>query len=513
MIKRILKTLINRFTIVCLLVIVQLVLIYLTLSYLNSNFAVISTILNVISILVVVYILNSKGNPTYKIAWIVPIVVVPFIGGLLYLMIQSQTIRRTHRKRQEQIVAESALFLQQDTKIRQILQENHPQMAGLSHYALQSGGYPTVSKTVTQYLSSGEDFWRVLLEELERAERYIFLEFFIIGEGVMWNSILDILQKKVAQGVEVRILYDGMGSINRLPDNYARTLQEIGIQCRVFSPFVPFLSAYQNNRDHRKICVIDGRVAMCGGINLADEYVNIERRFGHWRDTAVLLKGDAAYSFAVMFLQNWRLSGAPPVQYESYRPTAAATAQFQDDGLVLAYGDSPIDDETVGEFVYLHIINNATRYIYITTPYLVLDYNMVSALTFAAKRGVDVKIIIPEIPDKWYMNTVAHSYFLELIEDGVQIFKYQPGFIHSKTFVSDDTTAVVGSINLDYRSLYLHYECAAWMYQSKAVGEVHDDFLHILNTFCYEITLESARRVNIFRRVFQSLLRLFAPLL
>lgn len=513
MIKKILKPVLNRLFLVGFLVLLQIAIIWVSMTSLSQTYFYISIVLTAVSFLVVIYLLNKRGNPTYKMAWIVPIVAFPIVGGLFYLIIQAQTLGKFLRRRMDSIQDESAPFLTQDKQIVDELRKTDPRIANTVQYMSVWGRYPAVKGTRTRYIISGEEKWRLMLEELEKAERYILLEYFIIGEGIMLESLLDVLGKKVAQGVEVLLLYDGMGSISTLPGNFSKRLNEIGIRCRVFSPFVPFLSAYQNNRDHRKICVIDGRVAFTGGINIADEYINVNRRFGHWRDTAIMVEGAAAYNLAVMFFQMWRMTDATPVNYAAYLPSEKDSASFSDDGYVLPYGDCPLDDENVGEFVYLDIINYATDYIYITTPYLILDYNFTSALAYAAKRGVDVKIIIPEIADKWYTQSVAISYFEELIEDGIEIYKYTPGFIHSKTFVSDDTTAVVGTINLDYRSLYLHYECAVWMYKSAAVKEVCQDFTHILNTFCHKVSLEESRNVSIFRRILNLVLRLFAPLM
>ncbi|MEG2259308.1 MAG: phospholipase D-like domain-containing protein, partial [Oscillospiraceae bacterium] len=317
---------------------------------------------------------------------------------------------------------------------------------------------------------------------------------------------------KVTQGVDVRVIYDGVGSGSVLPYKYFRKLEQFGIKAKVFSPFVPFLSVLQNNRDHRKICVVDGISAICGGINIGDEYINVEERFGHWKDSSVLLRGDAAYTFAIMFLQMWLLSGSEESNFESFRPLPCESDKFKCDGFSAPYGDCPLDDETVGKFVYLDIINNAKKYVYITTPYLILDNEMTTSLCFASKRGVDVRIILPKIPDKWYAYSVAISHFEELISSGIKIYKYTPGFIHSKTFVADDEISVVGSINLDFRSLYLHYECAVWMFKTKSVIEVFDDFTETLKVST-PVTLEDCTKIGSLHRMLNAVLRLFAPMM
>jgi len=511
--KKLFKKIFNRMFLISFFVVLQIAILVFGMMHLSNTYIYFAIFLNTLSVAVVIYILNKSDNPIYKLTWIVPIIAFSFVGGLFYLILQIQTIRKTYRRKLHQIIDESSPYFLRDDSMIEEARKKDPRIANTISYMNNSGEYPAVKKTTTKYLRSGEEKWHEMLAQLKKARRYIFLEYFIIGEGIMWESVLDILKKKVLRGVEVRVLYDGMGSISTLPSNYSKKLSKLGIKCRIFSPYVPFLSAYQNNRDHRKICVIDGRVAFTGGINIADEYVNIDSRFGHWRDTSIMVEGDAAYNFAVMFLQMWRMADKAPVDYNKYRPSQRIRESFQDDGYVIPYATSPCTAENAGVFIYRDIINNAVDYLYIISPYLILDYEFILSLTFAAKRGVDVRIILPQIPDKWYTHSVAVSYFEELIENGIKIYKYTPGFIHSKIFVSDDKTAIVGTINLDYRSLYLHYECAVWMYESGAVKEVLDDFIHVLEAYCQEVTLEESRDINLFRRVLNTFLRLIAPLM
>lgn len=347
-----------------------------------------------------------------------------------------------------------------------------------------------------------------LLPELERAEKYIFIETFILEEGIMWDSILEVLKRKAAQGVLVRVLYDDMGCFLTLPPDYAQKLAQYGIEAAVFNPFQPFLTVKQNNRDHRKITVIDGKVAFTGGINLADEYINAVEKYGHWRDSAIYLRGDAAWSFALIFLQMWQLVTKQREDIDQYRPATDFTTH---DGFVQPYADSPTDDDNVGEHVYLQIINNAKRYLYINTPYLIVDDSMISALCLAAKSGVDVRILTPHRWDKRIVHFTTRSYYRELLRSGVKIYEYTIGFNHAKTFVSDDAVATVGTTNLDFRSLYHHFECGTVLYGSRAVMEVKEDFLNTL-PICHEITQQELRS-NVFVRMAQDVLRLFAPLM
>jgi len=325
----------------------------------------------------------------------------------------------------------------------------------------------------------------------------------------MWGRILKILEEKVRQGVEVHIMYDGTCALFRLPYHYPEKLKKLGIKCKMFSPIRPFVSTHYNNRDHRKILVIDGHTAFTGGVNLADEYINRRRLYGHWKDVSVMLQGEAVRSFTLMFLQMWDLTERTE-DFSTYLRCDRIPETAP--GYVLPYGDSPMDHERVGEMVYLDIINRARKYVHIMTPYLILDSEMVTALTFAAKRGVDVAIILPHIPDKKYAFALAKTHYRELIEGGVRILEYTPGFVHAKTFVSDDTKAVVGSINLDYRSLYLHFECAAYLCDMPAVMDVEKDFRQT-EAQCMAIRLEDLRKEKFYIRAIGWLLKVFAPMM
>ena len=354
----------------------------------------------------------------------------------------------------------------------------------------------------------------VLLEELRKAERYIFMEYFIVEKGEMWDSILEILKEKAAAGVEVRFMYDGMCSLTLMPYGYPKQLEKYGIHCKMFSPVRPVLSSYQNNRDHRKITVIDGHTAFTGGVNLADEYINRKVRFGHWKDTAIMLKGDAATGFLMMFLQMWNITEHRTDDYARYlyRPATQKPKEPDCTGFVMPYGDSPLDNETVGQHVYMDILNESRYYVHIMTPYLILDSDMITSLTFAAKRGIETIIIMPHIPDKIYAYLLARSYYAELLQAGVKIYEYMPGFVHAKVFTSDNTKAVVGSINMDYRSLHLHFECAVYLFRNPAVQQAEADFQETLK-HCQEITLEDCRTYPMPKKIAGKVLRLFAPLM
>jgi cardiolipin synthase len=328
----------------------------------------------------------------------------------------------------------------------------------------------------------------------------------------MWQSILQILEEKAALGLDVRLIYDDFGCASTMPKEFQMSLRRRGIRCEVFNPLIPVTSVLLNNRDHRKITVVDGYIGFTGGVNLADEYINRLERFGHWKDTGVMMRGEAVWSLTVMFLQMWSTLARETIDYRKFRPHEWHEHPFEHDGYVQPYGDTPLDHETVGENVYLNIINRAKEYVYIFTPYLIVDNEMITALCLAAKSGIDVRIVTPGIPDKKLVFLLTQSYYDRLIESGVRIFEYMPGFIHAKSFVCDDKIATVGTINMDYRSLYLHFECGVWMYESRAVMQLKQD---ALNTFslCHEITLEECEQKKKRTLIWQSVLRLFAPLL
>ena len=330
----------------------------------------------------------------------------------------------------------------------------------------------------------------------------------------MWDSILEILEQKVREGVEVRFMYDGMCSLMLLPYRYPRQMEAKGIHCKAFSPIRPMLCTIQNNRDHRKIVVIDGHTAFTGGVNLADEYINEKPRFGYWKDTAVMLKGDAVKSFTMMFLQMWNIWEKTPLSYEKYlcREIPPQSAEASKGGFVMPYGDSPLDHEPVGKYVYVDILYQAKSYVHIMTPYLILDDETINALVFTAKRDVEVIIIMPHIPDKKYAFFLAHTYYEELLDAGVQIYEFTPGFVHAKVFTSDDEKAVVGTINLDFRSLYHHFECAAYMYQNPVVADIEKDFQETLKQ-CVKITKETCKAYPFYQKIAGKGLRLIAPLM
>ncbi len=465
-----------------------------------------------ISLIAVLFIINSASNPAYKMAWIIPILIFPIFGGLFYIFFGGNKLGKRTKRRMKYIEdkTKEALAAQPDILAEiGLLNEN---ALNQSRYIQNYAYSPPYSNTATEYLHTGELKFKRLKEELSQAEHFIFLEYFIIEEGVMWDSILNILAAKAKSGVDVRVIYDDIGCLLKLPHKYDEKLEAMGIKCCVFNPLIPLLTPRLNNRDHRKIAIIDGHTGFTGGINLADEYINEIERFGHWKDTAIMLKGEAVWNLTVMFLSMWDYLKGIDEEFIKFKGPIDLDDKIEADGYVQPFADNPLDDEPVGEIVYLNLINKAKKYLYITTPYLIIGDEMITALSSAAKAGVDVRIITPYLADRWFVHEVTKSYYKTLVEKGVKIYEYTPGFIHSKTFVADDEYGIVGTINMDYRSLYLHFECGVWMYGNSSIYDLKEDFIRTLEV-CREITLMDLAQIKWYNKFISLVLRVFAPLM
>lgn len=500
----------GRAAVVILLLFMQVAMLLVLSLRFEKYFAEVYGVLSAMSLAMALYIIGTKSNPTIKLSWTVLIILAPIFGSLLYIFTQTELGHRLLNRRLSGIIESTSHLCPQDKSAEDEVKKRSKELSNTAHYLYSNGGFPVYRNGGARYFPVGEKMWEAVLEELEKAEKFIFLEYFIIEEGEMWNSILDILKRKAAEGVDVRLLYDGTCSISLLPHDYPKKMKQLGIKCKVFSPLRPFVSTYYNNRDHRKILVIDGKTAFTGGVNLADEYINKKERFGHWKDSAVMINGGAVRSFTLTFLQIWNLNE----RHGEYEKFLAELPENQNDGkgFVIPYADSPLDGEKVGENIYLDIINTAADYVYIMTPYLILDAELSTALKNAAKRGVDVRIIIPNTPDHKVAYAIAQTYWKELIPHGVRIYKYLPGFIHSKVFVSDGLKAVVGTINLDYRSLYLHFECAAYFYETPITEDIERDFEETF-PLCGEITKGDVKQGGIISTFKSGILRFIAPLM
>lgn len=464
----------------------------------------------VLTAVMLIYVLNTKENPTVKLSWCILIGVLPVLGAVLYFFVRFELGHRLEKRIIQSSMEESLSFVPPQEEAARELREENKNLYNLSRFLMDHGGNTICRNTSVEYFPLGEDKFEAMLREMEKAEKFIFLEYFIIGKGYMWSKVLDVLTRKAAQGVDVRVMYDGTCAVFNLPYGYPKQLEKLGIHCKMFSPLRPFVSTHYNNRDHRKILVIDGRTAFTGGVNIADEYINHTHPYGHWKDTAIMVKGEAARNFTLMFLQMWNTM-------ERNRDFESVLSRITPEpvsapGYVIPYGDYPLRDAYVGKMVYLNILNQAKDYVYIMTPYLIVDNEMLTALKFAAQRGVDVQMILPKAADHIYASVLAKSHYQELYDAGVKIYEYTPGFIHAKVFLSDDDTAVVGTINLDYRSLYLHYECAALMYKVPAIEKIKEDFSDTFRK-SHRITQEDIKNRSFLTKLFGVLLKVAAPLM
>lgn len=468
---------------------------------------VIYRVVEVLAILLVITIINKRDNPSYKLTWIIFILIAPLVGGVLFFLWGNVKVRPRLKKQMLIERRKNRVFLRQDIAAFSHLREKDVNHSRQSQFLYRESGCPVYEDTDIEYLSPGETFFPRMLAELKNAEKYIFLEYFILAKGTMWNQIHSILREKASEGVEIRIIFDDFGSISRQNKSFIKQLRNEGIKVIAFNRVRASIDLLLNNRDHRKICVIDGYVSMTGGINIADEYININSPHGYWLDSAVILKGAATTTFAVAFCEMWNSISRENIDPKNYIVENFPSAK----GFVQPYVDNPLDTSHFpGEGIYRQILGSAKDYVYIATPYLVLDNTMTTAITSAAKAGIDVRIITPKIKDKWYVHPVTQFNYQELLEAGVRIFEFTPGFIHSKTFVSDDDIATCGTINMDYRSFYFHFECGVWFCGNDAVTDLKEHFLEI-QAASEEIKLECWSKRPMKKRISQALLHVFAP--
>lgn len=504
------KLIVNRIVITVVLILVQVVWIMFAMLRLSNIMTWISTALNIVSILVVLHIIGKEDNSAYKIGWIVLIMALPLFGGLFYLFSGDKKPSRGLRRKLSLSHEKYRDKVRKDGVGEEKIADDCERMAGTFRYLMRAGDFPAYDRTDITYYSSGEEMFVDMMDALRRADHFIFLEYFIVAQGEMWQSVLDVLKEKAAAGVDVRMIYDDMGCVALLPAGYHNELEKYGIKCIAFNPVVPFFSLVMNNRDHRKILVIDGHTGFTGGINLADEYINKKERFGYWKDTGIRLIGEGVWSFTEMFLEMWNAFRKQDEDIDRFRPHVYHPGAFEGRGFVAPYTDSPLDNETLVENVYLDILAQARHYVYIFTPYLIVDDTMRDALCLASKRGVDVRIVTPAIPDKPAVFRLTRSNYPPLLKAGIRIFEYTPGFIHAKSYICDDEIGVVGSVNMDFRSLYLHFECAALLCRTDGLKELKEDALATMEQ-SREMSQEDCKN-GILGRLYDAVLRVFAPL-
>ena len=461
-----------------------------------------------LTFIMIIYIHNAEIDASFKLAWMLPIIIFPIFGTLLFAFFSFQKLPGFAKKHLDYISLRRKKYLLQNKSVEEKLREDNKRVANLSKYLYEYADAPVYFCDECEYFKLGEDAFEKMKEKLRKAKHFIFLEYFIIEHGKMWDSILEILIQKAKEGVEVRVMYDGTCSFKLLPHNYPKQLEALGIKCKVFSPIKPLLSIYQNYRDHRKIMVIDGEYAFTGGINMADEYINETHKLGHFKDTAVMISGKGVTSFTMIFLELWNID----TKLEDLSQYAITCEQKYKKGYIIPYSDKPLGNENVAENIIMDMLYNAKSYIHITTPYLTLDDDMLTAIRYAAKRGVETVIVLPAHSDSFFNQVLAYDYLPELLEAGVKIYEYTPGFIHAKNIVSDDEFAMVSSVNLDFRSLYLNYESGLYMYGCNAVSNIEKDFQDILSV-SKKITIKDYKNTSVFKRILGFVLKLIAPLM
>jgi cardiolipin synthase len=441
---------------------------------LDQYFTVISACLSAAALVLTIWLFGRPANSEIKTTWIIIILALPVFGVSLYLLLGRPGASHGKKKAFDASGARVREALPSDRSVLEELEQEDRRMANQFRYLQDYAGYPVYGNSDVTYYSDTCEALEAQKEALRKAEHFIFLEYFAIEHAEAFEGVLEILSAKVKEGVKVRILYDDVGSVGFLNPSFVKHMEAEGIECRVFNPVVPFLRMFMNHRDHRKIMVIDGVVGFTGGYNLANEYFNMVQPYGRWKDAGIRVEGDAARNFTIMFLEMWNGIRSQDTDFAEYFPKAEY--QAKEHGYVQPYADSPLDQERVGENAYLNLIKSARDYVYIMTPYLIISDDMGREISLAAKRGVDVRIIIPKIPDKKIVYRVTCSYLGMLAKCGVRIYKYTPGFCHAKVCLADDRAAIVGTINFDYRSLFHHFEDACLFCNVSALTDVRRDF-------------------------------------
>ena len=508
----------SRIALVFLLLLAQILILYFSLLNLNKNFEIYLGGSLAISIIFMIYLSNSSGKNEYKLAWMLPLVVFPLFGIAAYLLYHTNISAFRMKRNLAKIKSITSKYHKSDEETQKIL-EKFPEAAGLARYLIKTGCFYPHDDNRISYFKNGEMCAPEILNDIQQAKDFIFLEFFIIDIDESWLKLLDLLEQKSNQGIEVRLIFDALGSMMISTRSYKKYLDSKGIKSLNFSPITPFFSTRMNNRDHRKIIVIDGKICYTGGLNIANEYFNIgKNRFEYWKDNAIRIEGSACENLTTLFLQTWNIYTKQKDEYEKYilapsiNLSSEKTQAKKQDGLVIPYGDDAFNGCDVAEDVYYYIIENAKEYLYITSPYFVLDNHMMESLVFAVRRGVDVRIIVPSKPDHLVTFCVGKTFLKPLMDEGAQIYLYEKGFIHAKTFVSDNQYATVGSVNLDYRSFFHHFECGAFIHNSPVIADIKADFENTLLD-CRRMTPENFKDTPFHYRLIGHVFRIIAPMI
>ena len=509
------KKLLARIMIVIPAIILQVVWYFIALGWLNNLFRehlweILNALFSVLAVFFVTGLVAKRDESSYKLLWVMVIVAMPIFGAMLYVFWGNKNTGKKLKKNLEQ----SASVLSKpadiaDNECLSDIRKNDLRIGQTLEHITKTTGFPVLKNAISEYYPLGEDMFQDMCEDLKKAQKYIYVEYFIIQRGKFWDTLTDIMAERAAAGVDVRVMYDDLGSIGTYSLSNVIDLSKKGIKCIPFNPFL-FIKAQLNNRDHRKIMVIDGKIAYSGGVNLADEYINEVQKFGKWKDIGFRITGEAVRSYTYMFAEFWNAFSNDKIPKEVITQTEYETIN-NDNGYILPYYDSPMYEEHVSNELFTEILSVVTDYIWFYTPYLILGDALFDAFIRAAKRGVDVRIIMPGIPDKKMVYRLSRSYYRDLLKAGVKIYEYKPGFVHAKGFVADDKIAGIGTVNLDYRSLFLHFECNSVFYKADIVEDLKQDYLKTQSE-CVERTLNDVKKGAV-HNLIDNFLRVIAPLM
>lgn len=491
--------------------IIQVLILLLFLFYFSRQFILIYYLMVILSAIVAIVIAGKDQDSSSRLLWIFVILALPVFGGILYLLFGSKKIPKALMIKDRQAYADYKQYARQNMQTLKATGKDQV-LDKMVSMAWTNGFFPVYEHCQVRYFPTGQEQCQAIIEAMARAEKFIFVETFILDNGRMWDSILKVMIEKAKEGVDVRFIYDDFGAFTHMQPDYDQWLESQGIKTHVFNPLKPQLAMQMNNRDHRKIIVIDGKTAFTGGINIADEYVNMKKRFGYWKDMGIEVRGKAVEQFTISFLQIWNYQAARNTRYADYVLPDTEFRNPEQTGFVIPFFDAPTDENDTGKNMHMNMFNLANKYLWITTPYLVIDAEMIATIKLAAANGVDVRILVPGIPDKKMVYAVTRSNFEPLIRAGVRIYEYTPGFIHGKVCLSDDENALVGTVNMDSRSYYINYECGIWMRKTDCIREIKKDFESMFEV-SHEVTMAECQAVKGSVRFYRDVLKLFSPIL
>lgn len=510
--RQILKLLKSKAFYIVVSLLLQVVALILIITYFSSRFQVFYFFMLILSVIIAIHVCNRESDSSSKLLWVFLIMAVPVFGGITYLFFGGRKIPKALMSKDRQAYADYKRYALQNIKTLEKTNGKDYTLDKMISMAWSNGYYPVYEDCETKYFETGEIMFHAFMKSIREAKQFVFIETFILDQGKMWDSLLELLIEKVNEGVDVRLIYDDFGTITHLKENYEQYLNSLGVKTYSFNKIRPQLAVQMNNRDHRKMIIIDGIKAYTGGINIADEYINTKERFGYWKDMGIYIEGKGVEMFTISFLQIWNYQSHENTRYEDFLLPDTAFEHIHGKGYIIPFSDSPTDDANTGKNMHMNMLNAAVDYFWITTPYLILDTEMIDALVLAVSNGVDVRIIVPGIPDKKLVYAVTKSNCEYLVKKGVKIYEYTPGFIHGKVCLSDDVSSLVGTVNMDFRSYYTNYECGIWLYKTQCLDSIKKDLEYIFEQ-SHLVTEEECRQVNPLIRYYRNVLRIFSPLM